>query len=260
MRDTVADHNGVAGMTATHSDDLLVVDSHTSYNNWRGIRGAEGTAQCVRPVDMNFVDYAGGQKFLYMHRATFRRHTAVGNLSAGLWFDFDNRDIVVEDSNLCDNLTWGVFFEASPGPLAVTGSRLTGNEIGAHFANSENGTLTGNTIAENCYAEIFAGGQNQRWVNYREGGGRYLSSQNWTIRGNTIATDGDARRAIGTRLKDDGGWQTFVSSLDADHNTYSYTSWPTAWQVAGWQWVDLSGWRAATGRPQLHHQEAPPPS
>ena len=115
LRGVRADHNGVAGMTGSKTDDLLVVDSQTSYNNWRGIRGAEDVEQGRSSVDRTFVDYAAGQKFLYLRRATFRRFSAVGNLSAGLWFDYDNRDIRIQDSVLSDNLTWGCSSRRPPG-------------------------------------------------------------------------------------------------------------------------------------------------
>ena len=52
-----------------------------------------------------------------------------------------------------------MFFEASPGPVSVTGTTAVGNEIGIHFANTENGTLSGNRLGSNSLAEVYAGGQ-----------------------------------------------------------------------------------------------------
>lgn len=215
---TVANHNGVAGMNGTRSSDVLVVDSETSHNNWRGVRGAEGVEPGTA-VDRTFVDYAAGQKFLYMRRMTFRRHTAVGNMASGLWFDFDNRDITIEDSLLRDNLTWGLFLEASPGPFTLEGLQVCGNEVGIHIANSASGTLSGSVLAGNTLSHLYVGGREKRSVVDAETDQSYeVTSQDWVVEDNTFATtDGQVVYTAGAR---GGAWRPFVESLRASDNRF----------------------------------------
>lgn len=244
VRDTVANNNGVGGMTGFEASDVLVEDSETSHNNWRGIRGAEHVEPGA-PVDSTFVDYAAGQKFLFMRRTTFRRHTAVGNQASGLWFDFDNRDIVIEDSTFRDNLTWGVFMEASPGPLRLDGVRACGNEVGIHIANSADGTVIDSVFDDNRLGHLHLGGRESRSVTDAVSGDRYdVTSEGWSIMGNTFGTTAGAV-AIGATV-DAATWRRFVDSLLSDDNLFVGST--AAIVATRDREMSLDQWRQETGQ------------
>ncbi len=187
-----ANDNGSGGLTAYKSDDLLIEDSESLRNNWRGSRGVEAVAP-GKVVDPNLVDFASGQKFFHMDGVTFRRFRAENNQSSGLWFDWNNRDVVIEDSTFTGNRTWGVFFEASPGPLTLRRSTISGNEYGVLIGNSEDGTIEDSSIENNAVGQIFVGGKDARSVTTRTGQRYDVRSIGWTIRGNRIgvASAGD---------------------------------------------------------------------
>jgi hypothetical protein len=50
-----------------------------------------------------FVNWASGSKFFSTRRLTVRRHKAYGNEACGLWIDYDNRDVLLENVELKDN-------------------------------------------------------------------------------------------------------------------------------------------------------------
>lgn len=73
---------GGVGVTIMGKGHLLE-DNVTNHNNWRRI--APGW-------------HAGGMKNTVCTDVTVRRHIAAHNWGTGIWFDIDNRDIVVEES------------------------------------------------------------------------------------------------------------------------------------------------------------------
>lgn len=243
---SVANHNGVGGMSGAWIDGLLVQDSETSYNNWRGSRGVP--TYPGRALDGNFIDFATGQKFFRLRDAAFLRHRAVGNLSGGLWLDWDNEGVVLEQLDMRGNLTHGLFVEASQGPIAVRDSVFCGNETGILIGNSENGTIERNLFRNNAAGQIFIVGdpsadrpvQNRgtgKWMNLR--------TRNWAML-NNVVTARDGQRALGTYLNPPI-WSSFVETLTSHGNAWMYEGSPAIFQVAGGDHLDLEGWRAHTG-------------
>ncbi|MGH9917062.1 MAG: right-handed parallel beta-helix repeat-containing protein, partial [Pyrinomonadaceae bacterium] len=116
LRRTVANHNGLGGMTGFKLKNILFEDTETSENNWRG--------------DMS--DYrdwgVAGLKFLAVHTGVFRRHVARNNLTRGFWLDFDNSDIVIDSCNFTANKADGIFLEANSGPIKMIETKISGNE------------------------------------------------------------------------------------------------------------------------------------
>ena len=183
----VANDNGFGGLGGQQSQRLLVVDSETSYNNWRGVRGARDVDP-GSPVDPTLVDFAAGQKFLFMRGLTIRRHTALGNESSGLWLDYDNRDVVVEDAVLRDNRTWGLFVEASPGPTRLEGLVACGNEVGLQLANSADGTLRRSVFVDNLIGHVVVRGRPSRTVvNSETDEELEVATRDWVIEDNAFA-------------------------------------------------------------------------
>lgn len=240
---TVANHNGFGGLGAQHTTDMLVVDSETSSNNWRGVRGAEDVDPGA-PVDPTLVDFASGQKFLFMRGLTLRGHTAIGNQASGLWFDYDNRDVVVDGAVLRDNRTWGLFVEASPGPTRLEGLVVCGNEVGVHLANSADGVLRGSRFVDNLVGHVVVRGRATRTVvDGQTDARRDVATEHWTVEDNVFGV-GEEQHA----LVDAGDevWDRFVSTLRSDGNRFVGPTGPVV--DGGGDLLDLPAWQRASGQ------------
>ena len=145
IRDVTANNNGVSGITGTKDSRLLIADSQTSYNNWRGSRGWD-VGDHGSAIDPNFIDFATGQKFFSLRHATFENHRAIGNLSGGIWLDYDNEDVTFDHVVLSGNLTHGLMIEASQGPVSVVDSEICGNETGILSNNAADVRVVGNVL------------------------------------------------------------------------------------------------------------------
>ncbi len=87
--------NGQQGFSSPGSENILIEDSETSFNNlipWKR-------------VNVGF--QAGGFKVAIAHKLTFLRHTSIGNHGPGLWFDISNDEMEVANCYVADNLAFG---------------------------------------------------------------------------------------------------------------------------------------------------------
>ena len=135
-------YNGGAGWEAWKVKNLLSEDDETSYNNWRGVKG-------------NFLGWEiAGAKHHKVHDAVYSRYKSVGNFTRGLWLDYGNSNIVIEEGCLCGNLVDGINLEASEGPITIKKSRICRNESYGIVSDSSRVTLDGNTIYGNGKSQI----------------------------------------------------------------------------------------------------------
>ena len=63
----------------------------------------------------------GGQKHMWIHAATFNYQYSDGNYCQGLWWDTDNMNVLITNATSTNNQCSGFFFEASSGPITVSG-------------------------------------------------------------------------------------------------------------------------------------------
>lgn len=246
---SLANHNGAGGMSAYWVDGLLLQDTETSYNNWRGSRGA--TLDPNQVLDGNFVDFATGQKFFRLRDAVFRRHRSVGNLTGGLWLDWDHERVLLEGLEMRENLTHGLFVEASQGPITLRDSAFCHNETGFLIGNSENGTIENSLFRDNAIGQIFIAGNpsGDRPVQDRETGEWVdLGTRDWTMLNNAVRTGGQ-QLAVGTHL-DPPNWADFVETLKSEDNLWTYDGSPAIFQIPGGDQLTLEGWRSHTGEDQ----------
>lgn len=151
VRRCVMNHNGQQGFSSPGSENVLIEDSETSYNNnipWKR-------------VNVGF--QAGGFKVAVAHKVKFLRHKSVGNYGPGLWFDISNDEmevancfvadnrafggvmneisyrIHVHDSVFVNNKGGGVLIAESPGAL-VERNIMIGNEDGVNFRDMPRAT------------------------------------------------------------------------------------------------------------------------
>lgn len=232
-RRNVANHQGGAGMTAWKVKNLVFEDNETSYNNWRGAKGG-------------FTGWAvAGLKHLRIHHGIYRRHKAIGNQTRGFWLDFDNANIVVEGAYWCNNLTNGVFVEASQGPIMIKDSTICQNQRGPGVltTNSSDVTLENNIIYGNGRSQIRVTGDVERGVSdWETGKQRLLKVEHWTLRDNVIAA-----RNSSQLLLDTSNWAHFLASLNSERNVWYNPEKDNAFKL-GRKNLDLNGWQSVTGQ------------
>ncbi|HKV45915.1 MAG TPA: right-handed parallel beta-helix repeat-containing protein [bacterium] len=236
VRRSVANYNGGRGISDWRNKNLLFEDNETSFNNWRGAWGG-------------FFDWAmGGIKNMRAHGGIWRRHKSFGNQAYGLWFDWDNQDVVVEDSTLCDNRLPGVFLEASQGPITVVRSTLCNNEYGGVFGNgAERVTLRNNVFYHNGVSQIEAGGSQVRggvddWETKQA---RDLRDQHWTLCGNVaVSRTPDAHEPGWALTVPD--WPWFLTTLKSFGNTWWNSKRSAIFRFAGSRDLDLVAWQRLT--------------
>lgn len=176
-------NNGMRGLGGAFITDLTVDDFESRGNNWRG--------------DLTgYYDWDAGEKFFYLRRANFTRYRAINNYSAGLWFDSDYQDIVVDQSQLIGNAVTGLFIEAGPGPITVKNSVITQNySVAPNYLQTpglfawaaDNVTLENNIIAGNRGAQLGIRDLYQREVEIPETQStQTFVSRNWHLKNNWI--------------------------------------------------------------------------
>jgi parallel beta-helix repeat protein len=241
-RRVATNHNGAGGMNGWRVTNLRVEDSQASYNNWRGAWG-------------DFLGWAQGQKFLSLRGAYFRNYRATGNQATGLWFDYDNQDVLVDGANVSDNTTRGFFLEASQGPLTIRNSQVSNNgQDGIFITNVAHLTLENNRIVDNVRHQIhcpwLADEHIERPVrNHQTGEMMGVRTTDWTLRGNTISGRGEGL------LIAVAGWEHFLQNFQAEENLYHHTDRDDAFGIFRqhgfeYQRLDLDGWREQTGQDQ----------
>lgn len=185
VRKVTANHNGIAGMTGNRLKNAFYEDVESSYNNWRGDWGG-------------FYSWGPGQKFLFLRNTTFRRYKAVGNQASGLWLDFDNTGVWIDDAEICDNFHTGLYIEASH-HILVTNSKICHNRANPESSFHHPGilgttssyvTLENNIICGNDRSQIkvqivkhYGGRIVTNWETEEE---YVLISQKWVLRKNII--------------------------------------------------------------------------
>lgn len=231
----VANHNGGRGMEAWKIKDLLLEENTTSFNNWRGVRG-------------NFTGFAvAGLKHLRIHDATYRKHVSIGNMTRGFWCDFDCSNVVLEDSLLADNLTDGIFVEASQGPFTIRNTAICNNGkgpgvIGGH---SENVELDGNVFYGNGDTQIgLRGVASERAAdNWETGEKLQLKSKNWTINNNVIVGVDSDEALIDVK---DSSADGFIDTLTSNKNIWYNAQNASVFEANGTH--DFNGWKSITGQ------------
>ncbi len=148
VRNCVSNYNGGSGMGPADLNNVIWQDVTTNFNNWRGHMGGKHSW------------VFGGVKFGPTHNAVIRRHTAIGNLSAGFWMDINPKNVTIEEVVSVANIQ-GIFLEGMGGP-----TRLSSSLAAHNFDNDLLINTSPNVTVENC---IFFGGKQMvvKAINYR---------------------------------------------------------------------------------------------
>ncbi|MBW4549838.1 MAG: right-handed parallel beta-helix repeat-containing protein [Aphanocapsa sp. GSE-SYN-MK-11-07L] len=246
VQNSQAEHNGLKGITANHITNLNLTDVSSSYNNWRGAWG-------------EFYDWDAGEKYFYIHGGRFENYRAIANLSAGLWLDTDNQDIVIDHAFLASNAVTGLFLEAGPGPITVKNSIICNNyqvadnylQTPGLFAwSAANVTVENNLIFGNEFAQVGIRDLYPRQVEGKPNQTGTLVSQDWQFRNNVIInTSPDQKLLVTLKAK------PFLDSLQSDNNMWSVAAKPaldqavTPFQIEQSQ-LTFQQWQSDWGKDQ----------
>jgi len=136
-----ARHNGQAGLVGWRIKNLLIKDSVQWDNNWKGFRPSNEAST----------------KFTRTDRVRIENLTSYANTGPGIWFDWNNTNIVIEGCTIYGNrglrAGWegvGIFIEASQGPVTIRNTLVYSNTgAGIGLAESQNVVVEDNTLVDN---------------------------------------------------------------------------------------------------------------
>jgi parallel beta-helix repeat protein len=264
VRNSRFDHNGTNGVGANRCKDVLYEDCTFDGNNWR--YGKWGHAFGWAPA---------GTKQLFISDAVYRRCSFSRNYATGLWLDFGNENIVVEDCVIADNWYVGFYFEASYGPCLVKNTEIVRNAVsvyhdfatgGVLFAESKSLTLENCLIADNANFQIGLRSRERKssgyWSKTRFNGlCEHLTVNRCVIRGGYYAPDNtqewftDLHRIstlIGASTHSDQEWfKKFLPTYRGDHNVFIQGFAEQVFSRGGNYGLDrvsLAEWQALTGQ------------
>ncbi len=202
---TTMNNNGWDGWGSWRVINLELIDTETSFNNWRGHLGG-------------FHGWSVGNKLESTHGLVIRNHRSVGNFSRGLWLDYDMTDVLVEDVYIADNLGDGIWVEASQGPVTINHAVVCSNGgDGLKTTFAEKVTVSNSRFIDNQKYQLMLGGKGTRRVQDHVTKDRlHLRVQDWTV-ANTIFAGG--RGVVGTTLPK-GDWEIAVRSSSFSNNTF----------------------------------------
>jgi hypothetical protein len=252
VKRVVATHNGGAGFHGFQLKNVIYEDDEASYNNWRGASG-----------HFFFWDVAGA-KLMWAHGVSVTRFQAFSNQSVGLWFDTDDRDVVVSGSNLSQNSYSGLFLEANQGPIRIEDTRICSNGAeGLRILNSEKVSIQNSILYGNKITQMFLDGRvksrnGNDWETHEPFA---VSTKDFSLAGNTIVAT-EANQLLMSALSADSGVATaFINSLSSGKNTW-FSPQPAAFklevqgdklgQPLGWE-----SWHALVSRDETSIFRAP---
>jgi parallel beta-helix repeat protein len=180
VRSNFVHHNGQLGLGSGGDPrvGLLVENNEVSYNNYAGYSAGW---------------QAGGGKWAKSSSVTLRGNHFHDNAGPGIWFDWDNRNIVVDGNRVEDNAREGILIEASF-DVTIRNNEVRGNGFqdapvwtlgsGILNANSTRVEVVGNLVEGN-----FNGiGATERGGVYRTSPGPYglRETRDFNVHDNTI--------------------------------------------------------------------------
>jgi hypothetical protein len=253
-RNLRANANGGNGLTTYQSKNVFWDDVEVRLNNRRTAQGA-------------FYGWdSGGAKLVEGHQMGFRNFRAYLNLSRGIWFDHDNRNVEVEGMDVSDNVRGGLWSEGNPGPLAIRGSQFCRNnylvevgKAGVEISNSHGFSLTNSLLYRNGGSQLSIGGgmdTGRPVVNWETHETDILFWRDMTFQDNTVVAGGSE---LVSRVYTGDDWSGFVASLQFDRNRYWNPDRPLPFEVKAYNALyDLPGWQGLTGADASSSFSAPP--
>ena len=239
VQNSVASYNGGVGFTSTKDQSTLFNSSESDYNNWRGAQAA-------------YYDWAmGGTKFFQMRSTTVQNHISYNNQAQGLWFDTDNKNILIDNATLSGNTQAALQIERNEGPITLQNSHLCFSGQGVNVLTSSDLTVKNNTFYNNSgtnkyQADIYLAGQagGKIITDWQTGQSYDLFTTGMVLSGNTFQDSSVGQLVFGTYL---GGtdWTSFWTTLKASDNTWFNSATTSAFKIPNGKTVNLAGWQSA---------------
>lgn len=204
--------NGVLGLNALKTQNLVAEYCTNNRNNvYRGLWA-------------NFDSWEDGFKMLECRNVTFRHCRWRDNNSGGVWFDYDNQDVLVEDGVMSGNAFSGIALEYNGGPITFRRCDVYNNFRGLSTDGSANVTIDqcrfwDNNVEWNLFEDVPA-----PTVVPWDGRPTYTATlHDWTVTSCLFWTSvtGDDRLVDSLFGITDAQWTTFKATLVIDNNTYA---------------------------------------
>ena len=250
-----SNHNGTAGFEAG-TKNIIFWNNEASYNNWRGAQGAfYGCA------------YAGA-KLAETHTSIFQGLKSTYNITHGIWFDTDNRDILMTRIKSLNNFGTGIQLEANNGPITITYSTVCNNSGGIETSNQANMTVSRSTLS-NSGGDIIANGTplGRAFTDWEINQSYLVQNQNWTLSHNIISSPvdqylfagGASPRSPAVAPAEQTPAELFKNTFVSDYNQwYSPNSTPFISPTYQQSAMNFDTWMAQTGKEQHSTFESTP--
>jgi hypothetical protein len=134
ITNTQVNWNGCGGMSVGTCRDAVIESCSTNFNNWRGVIG-------------DMLGWSmGGVKFHEMRDLILRNHISIGNDCAGLWWDINGENILIDGPISAANRGNGLFLEIGKGPFEVTRGIFSNPRRNLRLLCAEHITLRSNIV------------------------------------------------------------------------------------------------------------------
>ncbi|MBR0703702.1 right-handed parallel beta-helix repeat-containing protein [Bradyrhizobium diazoefficiens] len=213
--------NGQVGIHAWDTTDLVVDGVVASNNNYAGF---------LETWD------AGGIKILTSNHVTIQNSHIFSNAGVGLWFDWDNKDAIIQNNWIERNDSAGLFYEASYSATISSNNISFNNKNGyttgywgadVHITNSSDVNVRDNYIVSDIGQGI---GLEQT---YRDPGAYGIHGTfNNTVSSNTIVMLTPGQNGFVTNGPENWG------NIIWDENTYKSSDAKSLWYT----WIDRGYW------------------
>ena len=241
VQNSIASYNGGVGFQGSKDQFALYNFNESDYNNWRGAQAA-------------FYEWGmGGTKFFQMRNTTVQNHFSYSNQAEGLWFDTDNKNILIDHVTLAGNVTAALQIERDEGPVTLQNSHLCSSGNGVNILTSEQVKIQNNIFYNNgttnkYQAQIFIAGQPGGKVitDWQTGQSYDLFTKGMILTGNTFVDAVPGQNVFGTYLSGND-WSTFANTLNASNNKWYDPTTSNSFKVVNGKMVSLAGWQTATG-------------
>jgi hypothetical protein len=246
VQNSVADHNGESGFAVYQVKYGLFQSDVAAFNNWRGAQGA----------------YYGwndsGFHFSNDHTQTVENLQTYYNQSEGLHYDTDIENITVNGFTSNNDLTIGLFFEVTQGPVTVSNATICNGSAAATsgftaigLRDSEQISVSNSTFVDGLYDVGIVETPGGSWVtDWETGQQQLLFTENFSLTG-SVAEAGSGQDLFYVGGLVESEWADFQSTLNSNDNTWWDGSNSNAFVVpvpSSNTAVDLSTWQTTSGQ------------
>ncbi len=207
-RNLESSDNGALGFGGFRDVGLRIIDCETYRNNWRGY--AAGTMTWA----------LGGMKVLEMRDVEVIGHTSRYNYTRGMWFDTNNENISIIDSDFSENYHDGIFFEASQGPFLIEGCYFGTNAEAAVAITCAEDVTVNDCIMEGNQYGFFISGTERTFYNHILGDTMTTLNIGSVVTNNIITALEEGQDCISSN-SGQGYWQMFLDDLVWENNVWT---------------------------------------